>query len=107
MTIYTECNIKPAHSGGGMWQRDEKQVGRETSYADLYDLVMAGELIDLDDALADEDFIKAGIEDIRGRVDNEPGMIYCKIDEQGDGDGSPCVRYFGIEEDEVEDDFFE
>ncbi len=107
MTIYTECNIKPADSGFGMWQRGEKQVSPQNSYADLYDLVMAGGLIDLDDALADEDFIEAGIEDIRGRVYNEPGMIYCKIDEQGDGDGSPCVRYFGIEEDEVEDDFFE
>ena len=105
MTIYTECSIKPAPSGFGMWQRGEKQMGRETSYADLYDLVMAGELIDLDAALADEYFIAAGIEDIRGRIYNEPGLIYAVLDEQGDG--SPCVRYFGVEEDEVPEDFFD
>ena len=105
MTIYTECNIKPAHSGGGMWQRGEKQVSPQNSYAFLSDLVMAGELIDLDDALADEDFIKAGVEDIRGRIYNEPAYIYCVIDKQGDG--SPCVRYIGVEEDEVPEDFFD
>ena len=106
MTIYTECNIKPAHSGGGMWQRGEKQVSPQNSYADLSDLVMAGGLIDLDDALADEDFIEAGIEDIRGRIHNEPAYIYCVLDERGDG-YYPCVRYFGVEEDEVPEDFFD
>ncbi len=105
MTIYTSCSIMPAPSGFGMWQRGEKQMGRETSYADLYDLVMAGGLIDLEAALEDPDFIEAGIEDIRGRIYNEPGMIYCVLDEEGDG--SPCVRYFGVEEDEVPEDFFE
>ena len=105
MTIYTECTIKPADSGFGMWQRGEKQVGPQTSYADLSDLVMAGELIDLDAALADEDFIEAGIEDIRGRIYNEPGRIYAVLDVEGDG--SPCVRYFGVEEDEVPEDFFD
>jgi len=88
-----------------MWQRGEKQVGPQTSYADLSDLVMAGELIDLETALADEDFIKAGIEDIRGRIYNEPGRIYAVLDVEGDG--SPCVLYYGVEEDEVPEDFFE
>ena len=88
-----------------MWQRGEKQMGRETSYADLYDLVMAGELIDLETALEDDDFIEAGIEDIRGRIYNEPGLIYAVLDVEGDG--SPCVRYHGVEEDEVPEDFFE
>ena len=88
-----------------MWQRGEKQVSPQNSYAFLSDLVMAGELIDLDDALADEDFIEAGIEDIRGRIYNEPAYIYCVLDKQGDG--SPCVRYIGVEEDEVPEDFFD
>lgn len=105
MTIYTACNIKPADSGFGMWQRGEKQTGRETSYADLYDLVMAGSLTDLDDALANEDFIAAGIEDIRGRIENEPDRIYVVLGEECDG--SPCVHYCGVEEDEVPEDFFE
>ena len=105
MTIYTEVTIKPADSGFGMWQRGEKTVGPQTSYACLSDLIMDGELIDLDAALADEDFIKAGIEDIRGRIYNEPGLIYAVLGEEGDG--SPCVRYFGVEEDEVPEDFFD
>ena len=66
---------------------------------------MAGSLIDLETALEDEDFIEAGIEDIRGRIYNEPGMIYCVLDVEGDG--SPCVRYFGVEEGEVPEDFFD
>ena len=105
MTIYTECTIRPADSGFGMWQRGEKAIGPETSYADLSDLIMAGELIDLDDALADEDFIRAGIEDIRGRIYNEPGRIYAVLGTECDG--SPCVRYYGVEEDEVPEDFFD
>ena len=105
MTIYTEFTIKPADSGFGMWQRGEKPIGPETSYADLYDLVMAGGLVSLETALEDDDFIAAGIEDIRGRIYNEPAYIYCVIGEEGDG--SPCVRYFGVEEDEVPEDFFE
>jgi hypothetical protein len=105
MTIYTAFTIKPADSGFGMWQRGEKQVSAQNSYAYLSDLIMDGELIDLDDALADEDFIEAGIEDIRGRIYNEPGRIYAVLDVEGDG--SPCVRYYGVDEDEVPEDFFD
>ena len=105
MTIYTEFTIKPADSGFGMWQRGEKPIGPETSYADLYDLVMAGGLVSLETALEDDDFIAAGIEDIRGRIYNEPGLIYAKL--YVEGDGSPRVRYYGIEEDEVPEDFFD
>ena len=105
MTIYTAFTIKPADSGFGMWQRGEKQVSAQNSYAYLSDLIMDGELIDLDAALADEDFIEAGIEDIRGRIYNEPGMIYCVLGVEGDG--SPCVRYYGVDEDEVPEDFFD
>jgi hypothetical protein len=88
-----------------MWQRGEKHVSPQNSYADLSDLVMAGELIDLETALEDEDFIEAGIEDIRGRIYNEPGLIYAVLGEEGDG--SPCVLYYGVEEDEVPEDFFD
>ena len=105
MTVYTEFAIKPADSGFGMWQRGEKSIGPQTSYAFLSDLVMDGELIALDDALADEDFIEAGIEDIRGRIYNEPAYIYCVL--YVEGDGYPCVRYYGVDEDEVPEDFFD
>ena len=105
MTIYTEFTIRPADSGFGMWQRGEKCISPQNSYAYLSDLIMDGELIDLDDALADEDFIEAGIEDIRGRIYNEPGRIYAVLDVEGDG--SPCVRYYGVDEDEVPEDFFD
>ena len=60
MTIYTAFAIKPADSGFGMWQRGEKPIGPQTSYALLSDLIRDGEMIDLDDALADKDFIEAG-----------------------------------------------
>jgi hypothetical protein len=105
MTIYSAFAIKPAHSGFGMWQRCEKAIGPQTSYAHLSDLIMDGEMVDLDEALADEDFIEAGIEDIRGHIYNEPGMIYCVLDVEGDG--TPCVRYYGVDEDEVPEDFFD
>ena len=105
MTIYTAFAIKPAHSGFGMWQRGEKPVGPETSYAFLSDLIMDGEMVGLDDALADTDFIEAGIEDIRGRIYNEPGRIYAVLDVEGDG--YPCVRYYCVDEDEVPEDFFD
>jgi len=105
MTIYTEYTIKPADSGFRMWQRGEKQVGPQTSYAYLSDLVMDGELIDLEAALEDPDFIEAGIEDIRGRIYHEPGRIYAVLGEESDG--SPCVLYYGVDEDEVPEDFFE
>ena len=105
MTIYTEFTIKPADSGFGMWQRGEKTVGPQTSYAYLSDLIMDGELIDLETALAYEDFIAAGIEDIRGRIYNEPERIYAVLGEEGDG--SPCVLYYGVDEDEVPEDFFD
>ena len=110
MTIYTACNIKPAPSGFGMWERGEKQISPQNSYADLNDLLLAAgsngpNLIDLETALEDKDFIEAGIEDIRGRIYNEPGRIYAVLGEAGDG--SPCVRYFGVEEDEVPEGFFD
>ena len=106
-TVYTSCSITPAPSGFGMWERGEKQVSPQTSYADLNDLLTDGNgpnLVDLETALGDDDFIEAGIQDIRGRIYNEPADIYCAIWEQGYE--SPCVLYYGIEEDEVAEDFF-
>jgi len=91
-----------------MWERGEKQVSPQTSYADLNDLLTDGNgpnLVDLETALEDEDFIEAGIEDIRGRIYNEPGRIYAVLGLEGDG--SPCVLYYGVDEDEVPEDFFE
>ena len=105
MTIYTAFNINPAPSGFGMWQRSEKPISPLISYAYLSDLVLDGELTDLETALADKDFIAAGVEDIRGRIYNEPDHIYAVLDIEGDG--SPRVRYFGVDEDEVAEDFFD
>ena len=104
MKIYTEVNITPASSGFGMYERGELQIGTETSYADFSDLVQAiaensDDAMPLEDALNDPDFIEAGVENISGSIYNEPATIYAILN---DGE----LRYIGIEESEVEDDFY-
>ena len=104
MTIYTECNIDPASAGFGMWQRGELQISSETSFANDCDLIMViaencDAVEDIEEALKDDDFIAAGVEDIRGKIYNEPGRILVILD---NGE----LRYIGIEESEVEKDFF-
>ena len=104
MKIYTEVNITPASSGFGMYDRGELQVGRETSYADFSDLIQAiaensDDAMPLEDALNDPDFIEAGIENISGCIYNEPSILYAILN---DGE----LRYIGIEESEVADNFF-
>jgi hypothetical protein len=93
-----------------MFERGELQIGAETSYADLGQLECEGELMELEEALRDPEMIAAGIEDIRGRIYNQPGRLYAKIDPQG-GYGEtgpvPSVAYYGIVESEVAENFYE
>ena len=104
MKIYTEVSINPASSGFGMYDRGELQIGTEFSFAYFSDLIQAiAENVDdampLADALNDPDFIEAGVENIRGSICNEPATIYAIIN---NGE----LHYIGIEESEVEDNFF-
>ena len=104
MTIYTEVSITPAHSGFGMFDRGELQIGQQTSFADLSDLLFeiannSDAVLPLDEAIADEDFKDLGIEDISGNIHNQPSRLFARID-RGE------LSYFGIEESEVSEDFY-
>ena len=104
MTIYTLCNITPAHSGFGMWDRGEVQSSPENSYAFLGDLEARAEITPLESALEDEDFKSAGIENINGRIHNQPGRLYAKIYEDIYGSR---VHYYGVVESEVPENYFD
>lgn len=104
MKIYTEVAIVPHHAGFGMYQSGEVQSGPETSFAFVSDLLEvvaqnSEEVLPIEDAIAHADFIAAGIEDIRGKIYNQPAKVFARID-RGE------LSYFGIVESEVADDFF-
>ena len=104
MTIYTEVQIKPASSGFGLYERGELQASAENSYAFRDDLIQAVsnsgiDFLPLDQALRCEDFQAAGIADIRGLVQNQPRYIFARLE-------NDSVSYLGIEETEVDADFF-
>ena len=105
MKVYTECTIKQHHAGFDMFERGELSVSPDTSYEDLANLVYESELTPLADALNDPEFQAAGIEDIRGRIYNEPAHIYVSLVDDDAND--PKVIYRGVEESEVAQDFFE
>jgi hypothetical protein len=104
MQVYTEISIQKHHSGFGMYQTGELQVSPQTSYADFGDLCFeiaqnSEAMGYLSQALEDEEFIAAGVEDIAGRIYNQPEKLFARIN-----DGQ--LNYFGIVESEVPDDFF-
>lgn len=105
MKIYTSVIISPHHAGFGMYERGEIQSSPENSWAYFQDLIseMSNNLFSLmkiEDALDNQEFIEAGIEDIRGKIYNEPSHIYAAIDDYG------SLIYFGIVESEVSENFF-
>jgi len=110
MTVYTEVPIREAHGGFGEYQCGEKSISPQNSCGVLRDLECMCGGLPLEDALLDQDYVDAGVEDISGRVHNRPSYIYAKIvpDYQMDEDGNlaPGVQYFGIDEDEVPEDFY-
>lgn len=104
MTIYTEVVITPHHSGFGMFERGEVQSSPDNSYAFDSDLLqVAGEnsdsVLPIDEAIADADFIALGVQDIRGKIYNQPDQVFARID-RGE------LSYFGIVANEVPEDFF-
>ena len=105
MKVYTECTIKQHHAGFGLFERGELSVRPDTSYEDIANLVCESELTPLDDALHDPAYQAAGVEDIRGRICNEPSHIYVSLVDDDAND--PKVIYRGVEESEVAQDFFE
>jgi hypothetical protein len=104
ITIYTQVLISPHHAGFGMYQAGEVHFSPESSYAVKSDLLRAiGEnsdaVLPIAEAITSEEFLALGVEDIRGKIYNQPSGVFAQI---SDGE----VGYFGIDEREVADDFF-
>ena len=104
MKIYTEVSVRPANSGFGMYQTGELQIGRQASWADFGDLCFeiaqnSEAMGYLNQALDDPEFQEAGVEDISGRIYNQPDHLFARIN-----DGT--LNYFGIVESEVPDNFY-
>lgn len=105
MKIYTEVLIHKHHSGFGMWQAGELQSSPTNSFAYISDLMATIDceskfVLPLEDALVDPDFIAVGIEDISGKLYNQPNHIFARIDRWNN------FSYFGVEESEVPEDYF-
>lgn len=88
MSKYQYISIQPAH--GGFGEYDAFAAGGEcwASDSDLL-AVCAGNFGEITE-LEDDADLPDGIEDIRGRIHNEPKAIYAYIDAEGD------ANYFGI-----------
>jgi hypothetical protein len=104
MKIYTEIFIRPHHSGFGMYQVGELQISPQTSWADYSDLRFAiaqnsDAMLELSEALDDPEFQEAGVEDISGRIYDEPNTLFARI-YKGE------LSYFGIVESDVADDYY-
>jgi len=105
MTIYTPVAINPAHSGFGMYQSDHCHANPFDSWADKGELihemtVNSDRFLKLEHALTEPDFIELGVEDIRGRIHNQPAHLYAQID-------GGYIRYVGFVETEVGKGFFD
>lgn len=101
-TAYFEITISQAHSGFGMWQLGEQNFSTETAWADDSDLFSEIDFhfLSPDEALADSDFISAGVEDIRGKIyGGDPERIFAYI--QKEPDNTQSISYFGIQSTEV------
>lgn len=85
--MYYEVSIIPASGGFGEWQTQPINGEGWADYSDLeMEMRTAGELYELGvDELPD------GVQDIRGRIHNEPSHVFAIVD----GD---CVSYTGITE---------
>ena len=105
MKIYTEVVINPASSGFGMYQTDHYHFNSMDSWAFKGDLLHAirdnsDRLLKIEDALTDPEFLEQGVEDIRGRIINQPAEIYARLDRG-------WLNYVGIAETDVEESFFD
>jgi hypothetical protein len=79
---YKECRIQPCAGGSGGYQPDGPDAQAWDDEGDLldalrYDVAPA----DLYELGVDE--LPDGIEDIRGRIQNEPARVFGWLDEQG------------------------
>jgi hypothetical protein len=106
MKVHTLVQITPHHSGFGMYQVGELQVSPTNSYAAFDDLISECNnnlyaVASINLALGDPLFIENGIEDIRGKIYNQPSNVYAFIDD------FKTLGYFGVVESDVPENFFE
>jgi len=98
---YKEITVYHAHSGFGMYQIGESNG---EAWESLYDLEVAiGVLfLPLAEALNDEAYIAAGVEDITGKIyGGDPDYLYARLDQSPDG---LEIGYFGINKIEVDNE---
>ena len=106
-TAYYEIAIRPHSAGFGVYELGEQNYSPNDAWADLADLeakmaTAPDEILPLVEALHNEDFIDAGVIDIRGRIyGGDPPYLYACLSPDGMG-----IRYTGIETEEVADDFW-
>lgn len=92
--MFYEVLINPAPNGFGLWQTqrcDEPWSSDSDLLMSIYDSC-DGEIYNLH---ADFGVLPAEIEDIRGRILNEPERVYALVDKW---QGESYVRYVGITE---------
>ena len=79
---YKECRIQPCGSGLGEYQAGESNGEAWDDEGDLLDAMRGGVApADLYELGVDE--LPDGLEDIRGRIQNEPARVFGWLDEQG------------------------
>lgn len=106
MKIYTEVSIHKHPTGVGMWRAGELRASPGNSFIFCSNLLANIEnesmfVMQIEDAIGDPDFITAGIENIWGKIYNEPTLVFARIDNWKD------LSYFGIEESEVPETYFD
>jgi len=79
---YKECRLQPCESGSGEYQAAESDGEAWDDEADLLDAMRhAVTPADLYELGVDE--LPEGIEDIRGRIQNEAARVFGWLDERG------------------------
>jgi len=103
MIIYTPVEINLSLRGFG-YQLDPFKPNQDNSWERKKDVVKwiratTCSVLELGEALHDDEFIDVGIRDIRWIYYDGPDCIYAK-------NGHDGLQYIGIVETEVDDDFF-
>lgn len=103
VVAYREICISHHHAGFGMYQLGEAN-GEAWAYLSDLEKEMDHNLdcmLPLEEALQDDEFVAAGIEDIRGKIyGGDPTYIYANL-----SDGA--ITYYGIEEQAIAKDYWD
>jgi hypothetical protein len=94
MKMYVECVIEPHHAGFGMYQ----VVQGDAIYAD--NRQFESDVLSNTDFYALDSNLPSDIEDIRGRIYNEPDYVYAIRQQDSQGE---YLQYVGLIEIEDED----